>query len=219
MPTEATIPQRFRALALAIMALVSGVSCAAIDQNTLSEGFQGRYKADFTYAKVSTVKQSSQRSCGVACLTCVLNYWDKPIKEKELRQKHAPLGEIGYPLVQLKKIALEEGMLAFAISMKRDPAGQLSRQLKAGRPVIAALQCPQGRYFGKPVPVIERIDRRTIWNFGSQWKQHYVVVFGEGKDAYLIMDPAYGIVEVGRAEFLDFWSRSKHATLVCAEAG
>jgi hypothetical protein len=99
------------------------------------------------------------------------------------------------------------------------PAAALSEQLARGRPVIIAVHCPQGRYFGEPVPVLGSWDRRSIRFFGdtsSGRKHHYVVVIGENDRNYLVMDPAYGIGPVREQPLLDWWRDESYAALVCS---
>ncbi|MCB1100620.1 MAG: C39 family peptidase [Verrucomicrobiae bacterium] len=187
-------------------------------KSTKGSAMERRLGQDFAYSEVDAVRQVSERSCGAAALACVLHYWDKPIGVKELVEKYPMEGTIGYPILQLRRMAQTEGLLAFAMTTAgtEHPTGKLNEQLDKGRPVIIAVECPYGRYFGKPVPVIESFDSRSVWNVGQRWKAHYLVICGYSSDEYLVMDPAYGIVRVAKAQLLEFWRRTKHAALVCA---
>lgn len=185
-------------------------------KTTTGTAFEKRFGEDFTYVEVDAVRQFSERSCGAAALACVLQYWEKPVTAKALAERYPMLGSIGYPILQLRSMALEEGLLAFALTIDEQPLEKLNEQINKGRPVIIAVECPYGRYFGKPVPVIESFDSRSVWNVGQRWKAHYLVVCGVSDDEYLVMDPAYGIVRVAKPQLLEFWRRTRHAALVCA---
>jgi predicted double-glycine peptidase len=198
------------------------VSCASVPQSTREEAFKRKF-GHYTFCEVEAMRQTDQKSCGLACLACVLRYWDKSASEPELVASHPLKTGIGYPVQQLQSIALDKGLLAFAVSMDRGgetPGAELSSHLAKGRPVIVALRCPQGRYLGDPLPVIESLDRRT-WRplgIGSEFKHHYVVVIGEDSRHYLVMDPAYGIGPVAKQSLLDWWRDESYAALVCSPA-
>jgi predicted double-glycine peptidase len=205
---------------IAIIFFGALVSCASVHRSSRESAFRRQF-GSFTFCEVDAVRQSDQKSCGLACLACVLNYWDKAASERELAAQHPLRSGIGYPVQQLQSIALGKGLLAFAVSMDRGgktPAAELSDHLAKGRPIIVALRCPQGRYFGEPLPVIESLDRRTWRPFGigKQFKHHYVVVIGEDANHYLVMDPAYGIGSVAKQSLLNWWRDESYAALVCS---
>ncbi|MGI8604739.1 MAG: cysteine peptidase family C39 domain-containing protein [Verrucomicrobiales bacterium] len=197
-----------------------GVSCSSLHQSTKEEAFKSKF-GDYTYCEIEAVRQTSQKSCGLACLAAVLRYWDRPASEPELARSHPLKAGIGYPMQQLQAIAVGHGLLAFAVSMAQTgdkPAAALAEHLARGRPVIVAIHCPQGRYFGEPVPIIESLDRRT-WRplgIGTTFKHHYVVVIGENATNYLVMDPAYGIGSVRKQSLLDWWRGESYAALICS---
>lgn len=198
--------------------LVLFVGCATSSPDSTSDAaFAARY-ADFTYCEVPQIKQSSQKSCGAAAMTSVIKYWnaESTVTEPALIKNHPPESKQGYPLLQLKDVAEAEGLLAFALGMDREPLGQVLEHVAAGRPVIAALELPKGRYFGDAVPVIETIDRRTVTGLGDKTKAHYVVVMGASADRVLLMDPQYGYVDISQAEFTLFWKAMGYPALVCS---
>lgn len=211
-----------------VLAILLSACATGVHQSTADATFATRH-GDFTYAEVEVVAQSEPRSCGLAVLACVLRYWEKPVTEAELLKRH-PIGSgLGHSLQTLQAIAQEQGVLAFALSLKPGPAGspsvQLSNHLSKGRPVIVAVRLPQGRYFGEPIPVLGTLDARTVRPFGlvpsatgQEFKHHYVVVFGEDPTHYLLMDPAYGIVSVPRPSLLQWWSDVGYAALLCSPA-
>jgi hypothetical protein len=199
-----------------------------VHQSTTEAPFVDQY-GRFTYSEVEVVRQSDPRSCGLAVLACVLRYWDIPATEADLLKRHPVPSGLGHSLQTLQHIAQQEGLLAFALSLKPGSAGtteaQLSEQLRKGRPVILAVRLPQGRYFGDPVPVLGTVDARTLRPFGlvpsasgEEYKYHYVVVFGEDPSRYLLMDPAYGIVTVPRTSLMTWWRDLGFAALLCSPA-
>ncbi len=200
-------------------AALPGGGCAI--KSTDSKKFKEDYKG-FRYCSVDAVKQSEQLSCGAAALTSVLNYWkrdDQPeFAEEDLIENNPARSDEGYPLLQLREMALERGLVAFAVALDEDPWRQLFEHVDAGRPVIAAIQCPRGRYYGKKVPLVETLDRRAIMSTGNEWKSHYVVVMGRNYRDVLFMDPEYGIVRTSRDDFLSFWRRQDYAALICSSA-
>lgn len=195
----------------------SGCRVTSTDSDAFKDNFKG-----FRYCSVDAVKQSEQLSCGAAALTCVLNYWkedDQPaFTEADLIADNPPRSDEGYPLLQLREMAIERGFPAFAVSLDKDPWKQLFEHVDAGRPVITAIDCPRGRYFGKKVPLVETLDRRAVMSTGNEWKSHYVVVIGRNYRDVLFMDPEYGIVRTHREDFLAFWRRQDYAALICSSA-
>lgn len=197
--------------------LVSG--CVSVFDSDPDREFAARYSG-FQYCKVPVVKQSSQRSCGAAVLASVLDYWldEGAPAEPQLLEKSPPQSEVGYPLLQLRNIARNEGVLAFALTMEADPIETLAEHVKKGRPVIAAVELPKGRYFQGGLPLIETLDRRVMQSPvpTSAWKSHYVVVCGVSYGEVLLMDPQYGLVTTSKTEFEQFWKRQGYAALVCS---
>ncbi len=183
------------------------------------ENYAFRLKhVDFRYSKVPDIRQTSQRSCGAAALTSLIRYWreDATITEPELQRTYPSSSPTGYPMLQLREIAVKEQLLAFAVTLDKNPMKQLSDHLGKGRPILVAAQLPHGRYFAKNVPVIETLDRRTVQLHGMKkpLKAHYLVVMGESHDEMLVMDPQYGRVAVNKVDFERFWADAGHAALI-----
>lgn len=202
-------------IAAACGLLLVGCSSNSGSSGLGHDGFATKYAA-FHYCKAPEIKQSNQRSCGAAALASVIQYWreDASVSEKELLSKYPPTAEIGYPLSQLKEIAIKEQLLAFAVTMDREPLKQLATHVRKGRPVIVALELPKGRYFTGGIPLIETIDRRTVQGLTEVWKSHYVVVMGDSLEEFLIMDPQYGYVQVNKTQFESFWKKHGYAALI-----
>ncbi len=217
------LPQHRLGFSLAILsaAAIALTGCLTTPKSTEGRNFQARYRG-FNYCGVKAVKQSRQLSCGAAALTAVLNYWieddpaRQPFEEKNLIAKYPAKSPEGYPILQLREMAIQEGFAAFALTMDRDPWNQLGEQIDNGRPVICAVNLPRGKYFGGSLPLVETLDRRTVMTTGNEWKSHYVVAMGRTNDEILLMDPEYGIVRIGRDQFLHFWGLENHASLVCS---
>lgn len=222
-PREADIPPGRRPMAVAVILLLAGAlamsACVTTPKATEDRSFQKRYQG-FQYCSVDAVRQSNQLSCGAAALTAVLNYWKDEAKpafvEEDLVARYPARSERGYPILQLREMAIQEGFAAFALTMDSDPWSQLSQQIDNGRPVICAVQLPRGRYFGKSIPLVETLDRRAVMTTGNEWLSHYVVAIGRTNDEVLLMDPKYGIVRIGRDSFLHFWRLEKYASVVCS---
>lgn len=207
------------ALALASALILVGCETSSLSKDGKDDEYAFRLKhVDFRYSKVPVVKQSGQRSCGAAALTSLIRYWqeDATITEPELRKAYPPDSPTGYPLLQLREIAVDEELLAFAVTLDQAPMKQLSGHLRKGRPVLVAVELPVGRYFAQNLPVIETLDRRTLQvnGWGNQLKAHYLVVMGESHDQLLVMDPQYGHVDVNKTDFERFWKQTGYAALI-----
>ncbi len=172
----------------------------------------------FHYCPVNAVKPSSAKSGGLAALTTVLNYWDLDAEEPALLKKYPPAEEAGYPMPQLRRIATDEGLMAFSLTMKMKPLEQLSEQLEHGRPVLVSVRFANGEYFGKPTSVVEDlakgsgVDVGAITNSG----EYYVVVFGQSDNQLLIMDPTLGVVSIDKEAFAKYWKEEKYSALLCS---
>ncbi|HRX54049.1 MAG: cysteine peptidase family C39 domain-containing protein [Verrucomicrobiales bacterium] len=210
----------FKGLFLVLALLSTGCLTGRVT-STSDKDFVSHFKG-FRYCGVKAVKQSRQISCGAAALVSVMNYWQedgaKPFSESDVWERFPPQSNQGYPILQLRDIAFDNHFTAFAVSMDKNPWQQLVAHLGEGRPVIVAVRLPRGPYFGKKLPLVETLDRRTLLSSGNEWKSHYVVVMGHTYQEVLLMDPQYGIVRVGRDEFLSFWKPEKYSALVCSPA-
>lgn len=212
-------PRAASPLFVVLISALALTGCVTTPKKTEGKNFQARYRG-FNYCSVDAVKQSRQLSCGAAALTSVMNYWIEddparaPYEEKQLIERYPSKSPEGYPILQLREIAITEGFAAFALTMERDPWSQLGDQIDNGRPVICAVTLPRGKYFGGSLPLVETLDRRTVMTTGNEWKSHYVVAMGRTNDEVLLMDPKYGIVRIGREQFLHFWQLENYASLV-----
>ena len=205
---------------LAVMLLQLPAGCMIFSpKDTSQKSFESHFK-DFRYCAVAVTSQSKQRSCGAAALTAVLNYWKDDIapefSEKQIVKDHPPRSEEGYPILQMREIAVSKGFAAFAVTLDKDPWEQLGKFVDRGQPVICAVLLPRGRYYGKNIPLVETLDRRTLMSTGNESLSHYVVVIGRNYKEVLLMDPKSGYVRVQRDAFLNFWRLENYAALVCS---
>ena len=163
---------------------------------------------EFKYCPIETVRQPSDNAAGIAALTAVMQYWDLEVEVDELAEKYPPsdAGE-GYSLLQLRRIATKEDMMAFALTMKDRPLDQISEQLENGRPVLVPVLLPSGGYLSRETSSESAADDS---------RRHYVVIFGQSGQKFLLMDPARGIVKVNKADLLNYWSAEKNAALLCS---
>lgn len=121
----------------------------------------------------------------------------------------------GYSILELKNIAEENNLVAYAFAMNKEPLIQLENEILKGRPVICAMNYPVMLYFAYDVPIYGPFYRSLIWLMGPR-KNHYIVVFGIDSTNFLIMDPAYGFVEITREDFESCWISKSYAVLLCA---
>ena len=191
-----------------------------VERSATTARFAAAHDDAFKYCPLESVRQTSEKSCGIAALASVMSYWETEADAAELEEKYPAGSDNGYPLLQLRRIAIKEGLIAFALTMKDRPLDQIAEQLENGRPVIVPVRLPRGRYFGRELPVVGRLDATTVnadkTLVGSNWKHHYVVIFGQSDDQLLLMDPAYGIVKISKADFNLYWSAEKNAALLCS---
>ncbi len=201
---------------LALLGLLS--SCSHIESTTKGEAF-AKSHADFTYCEIDAVKQNNQIACGAAAVAAVTTYWGAPTTEAEILAIHPTDRDGGYTLGALAKAAEAQELQTFIVASKSDTqsVSALREHLSKGRPIIVPWECPFGRYFDK-IPLIESLDSRTVnlEPFQSVSKKHFVVVCGYRDDftSWLVMDPAYGIVKIDAAKFLDYWRGGARAMLL-----
>jgi predicted double-glycine peptidase len=206
-------------------------SCATVEQSTTSREFKEAHSAA-EFCELKAVKQENASACGAACLASLFDYWELDGSQRALLKARPPATSKGYSMKELKEIAESSGLTAFSVSLEPQPLPLLFSQLEKGRPTILAIRCPRGRYFGDPVPVIERWDSSVVGvslteerftgvplaTTRDRKKEHYVIAFGYDKSAkkILLMDPAYGLVSVAEHRLLTFWREQNYAALVCA---
>ncbi len=191
--------------------LLAGCAQPSI-KDTYDLEFYRRYKF-YDYCSIKMVRQSQSHSCGLACLTVVLNYWGIEAREKELLKSAPGKGALDLGLHQLKGIAEERGLQAFVYCMDDDPETQLCEQINKGRPVICCVQLPSAIYLDERMPMGLQWINLLLWNLGPR-ASHYVVVFGKNKTNYLLLDPAYGVIKIDRVLFESCWAQKEHSVLL-----
>ena len=173
----------------------------------------------FYYCPVDTVRQSSVNGGGIATLTSVIRYWDSEALESDLAVKYPPAESDGHTMMQLRRIAVDEGLMAFSITMKLKPLLQLSEQLEHGRPVLVSLRFPDGTYFGNDSSVVEALAKEKegpIVPAIEAARTYYFIVFGQSETQLLLMDPQLGVVSVDKPVFTRYWGEEKFAALLCS---
>lgn len=209
-----------RGISSILTALLCGAfaSCSHIATTTKGEAFANSH-ADFTYCEIDAVKQNNQIACGAAAVAAVATYWGVPTSEAEILATHPTDRDGGYTLGALANAAGALGLQTFILASETDAQSlaTLREHLAKGRPIIVAWLCPFGRYFDN-IPLIESLDSRSLnlEPFQAVHKNHFVVVCGYRDDftSWLIMDPAYGIVKIDTAKFLDYWRGGARAMLL-----
>lgn len=199
-------------LLLSLTAFVLVQGCASLPANTEEPSFQRRY-GDFTYCTVAAAGQSRSYTCGPACLSSVLKYWDVEIPEERILKKYPTPQPRPYLLLELRAIAEAEGLKAYVIAMDTEPRAKVQEQISKGRPLICAVRPPRGLYLFDGVPVLGDACRALAWALSPR-KDHFVVLAGLKSGEVLIMDPAHGFAAVPWPRFEAAWSRMKHACLL-----
>lgn len=168
----------------------------------------------FKYCPIETVSQTSSTTNGLAALASVMQYWEQEVDVPTLEANFPAKSETGYPLLQLRRIATKEGLIAFALTMKDRPLEQVSEQLENGRPIIVPVHLPDGRPAAPPTPTND--PGATAPATDPARPHRYVVIFGQSHDQFLLMDPAKGIVKLNKQEFTNYWAEEKFAALLCS---
>lgn len=167
----------------------------------------------FKYCPIETVSQTSSKTNGLAALASVMKYWEQEVDVPTLEANFPAKSEAGYPLLQLRRIATKQGLIAFALTMKDRPLEQVSEQLENGRPIIVPVQLPDGH----SAAATNLPDATATATVAEPALPHrYVVIFGQSHDQFLLMDPAQGIVKLNKQEFVSYWAGEKYAALLCS---
>jgi predicted double-glycine peptidase len=208
---------RVRLAGLCALLCVSA-SCATTPQSTHGQEFMTRYR-QAQYCHFSATTQSAEYTCGAACLTSVLRYWDVPVPENSILRDY-PTEEPGYSLVELRDIAREKGLLSYLKLFDESPRAGLSEQILLGRPLICRVALPARYPWIRSVPVLGPIYREMVWAFAKR-RQHFVVAFGihEGnlmdEGGVLVMDPAMGLELLPWSRFLPCWAGGGYKAILC----
>lgn len=202
----------FSYISLVIIACSALFSCASLPPTTEAPAFTRKFSG-FEYCLVDVTRQSSQYSCGPACLVTILKYWEKDVSEDYLVDTYPNSEEGGYKLTELKEMAESEGLNAFALAMLSDSKEALKEHILSGRPLVCAMRLPRYLFLLDRIPLVKHNYRAMTWSVGTR-KNHFVVVFGLSKKRVLIMDPASGFRVVSWKRFEQAWSKMNYATLL-----
>lgn len=163
------------------------------------------------YAIVEFEKQRIDYGCGLAVLVSILKYWDIQAEQEDLSELYpAKRIQEGYTFGELKTIARDQGLHAFAIE---GDLINLKGHLLRGRPIIVPITVDSDYIVGRGFPFVGALGR-AITRLATPSYHHYVVVFGFGEDLVWLMDPVLGINTVDVNQFLRMWSKEGHAMLL-----
>ena len=172
----------------------------------------------FYFCPIKPQLLENEPTGGLAALATVLVYWDLQSNESMLAEKY-PLGEgTDYEMLKLRRIAIDEGLMAFSLTMKQKPIEQVSEQLEHGRPVIVPLENDAQTFFGAPVEDFKEFAsiRRSSEPDTAGSPYRFVVIFGQNKDQFLLLDPTFGVVSVDKKTFSEEWGKKKYSALLCS---
>lgn len=200
-------------LSMAVVLLLAG--CSSSPGTTDAPSFQRKY-GDFAYCPVPVTEQSTPYTCGPACLSSVMTYWDVETSEAWILDTYPTQETRPYYLVELQSIAEVTGLKAYVISMDTAPRDETEQQILKGRPLICAVRLPMTPYLLSDVPILGPVVASLAWALPPR-KDHFVVVVGLKPDDVLIMDPAHGFATLPWRRFERAWSRMKHACLLVSD--
>ncbi|MEM9479494.1 MAG: hypothetical protein AAGA58_07565 [Verrucomicrobiota bacterium] len=210
-------------IVLATLIVVLLAQCAGLrakrDEGELVKGETAELPAageNFYFCPIEPLLLEKEQSGGLASLATVLNYWDTEASEAALAERY-PVEDSTYPILKLRRIAIDEGLMAFALTMKQKPLEQMGEQLEHGRPVIVPLEQQEGEFFGAPVDDLEEFSSVRRGEAASSGDGiRYVVVFGQSESQFLVLDPGFGIVSVDKDVFGEEWGKKKYSALLCS---
>ena len=173
---------------------------------------------NFYFCPIKPQLLENEPTGGLAALATVLEYWDLQSSESVLAKKY-PLDEgTEYEILKLRRIAIDEGLMAFSLTMKQKPIEQVAEQLEHGRPVIVPLENDEKTFFGAPVEDLKEFasvrHRSKPATTGTPYR--FVVIFGQNKDQFLLLDPTFGVVSVDKKTFGEEWGKMKYSALLCS---
>ncbi len=126
--------------------------------------------------KYVCIKQDNETECGAACLATICKYYGLQVEVSEIR-KSAGVDKYGANLLGLQEAAQKLGFTAVGLSGTYDEL------------VEEKVQCPY---------IAHIIKDCTL--------EHYVVVFEQGSDGLVIVDPASGVERYSTDEFQKVWT-------------
>ena len=177
-----------------------------VDTSGSTPALYGVPNYHFEYCELKPTEQKVDTSGGLGSLAAVMGYWDVETNEETLAEKYPPPANGGHSIRKLRRIAIDEGLTAFALVMKENGLDQIGEQLENGRPVIVALHLPEGGYSGLRAET-EGLER-----------ERFAVVFGQSETEFLVMDAGTGVIRIPKSDFESVWSAGKYAALICSSS-
>lgn len=198
------------------MLLLMSTACMPTSTDNISHLAASGLLEQAEYVQVPFVRQSTNYSCGLACLVSVLEYWKRPANESDLLSKTPPEStSSGYSVGELKAIAKTNKAQAFSFTGN---AAFLEQQVRSGRPVIVPLKLSYNRYrynFIHEIPLYGKFFDYVTEQFVPTYS-HFVTVFAVSSHTVWVMDPMYGVKPIPRAEFSSMWEAKNNAMLLVA---
>ena len=211
-------PRRKAASLLQCLLALALTGCLPSSTDNIGSLAASGLLTEATYVQVAFVAQHNDYTCGLACLVCVLAYWNDPVSQTELMQQSPPEStKTGYRVGELKDIAKSRDKLAYALTAQTQ---FLEEQILNGRPVIVPLEIEYNHYvfnFMRKIPVYGRFFEYITERFVPKFS-HFVTVFAVSRTTIWVMDPLFGIKGIPRDEFESMWAAKKRAMLLVATA-
>ncbi|HEU0030309.1 MAG TPA: papain-like cysteine protease family protein [Kofleriaceae bacterium] len=182
-----------RRLAACAIALALAGACSTYrgTAHTVTPAQLAREPGWILIRDVPYVAQEQETECGAAAIGMIVGFWTgKPARQ--IMTSFRPVSEQGIEAGKLRDYARGEGLAAYLIEGKLE---DISREIKAGRPVLVGLSKPQR---------------------GNRVLQHYEVVVGVHGDRQLIvtLDPQAGWRQNTVVGFYKEWKLAGFVTLV-----
>ena len=164
--------------------------------------------------QLKVIKQINDYSCGIACVTTVLDYWDVNTQQQQILHRYPPQDTAqGYSLGQLKRIVQDHNLEGYALFSN---LSFLRAQIRKERPVIVALVVPYNMYsldWVRNVPVYGEIFEYLTQ---ASTFSHFVVVHDVDREKVRVMDPLYGLKSLSKEAFETMWDKKHNAMLLVA---
>jgi len=167
----------------------------------------------YSYCQVNFYKQQSPSTCGLACITAILNYWGIAVSQDKLLMGFPPSSPDGYYIDDLMKMAKSEGLEAFVLQL---PVSKLRLQIQKGRPVICGIKKSITDDLLYHFPLEGGLLGEII-RWLSPETNHFVVAVGFKDDRLLIMDPSIGLISLSEKKFESMHEKCNNIVMLAAK--